>query len=780
MLIGLLRALNIVAIIGLSKTDAQAQQPDFIHFNSIFLHGGNGQNVDISRFAHGNPVLPGEYQVELQMNGKWVGRASVSFIAQPGSNIAQACVDRAVIERIGLDYASLTALARSELVKIKRAGCADLPALISGARIAFDFSSMTMDINLPQAALLRTPRGYISPEFWDVGIPSATLSYSLNSFRAVTPFSATTSNYLGLTSGLNLGSWHLRQRSAISSQADGTASAQNIATYLLHDMPAIKSRLTIGDNFTDGTMFNSVGYRGVSLASDDRMLPDSQRGYAPTVRGIARTNARVRVTQNGNVLLETTVPPGPFEINDLYPTGYGGNLQVTVFEGDGSQQSFNVPYASLVQLLRPGMWRYSATAAQMREGQISSSEQFSQVGVQYGFSNLLTGYTGAIAASNYAAVLAGLALNTPAGALALDITQNKTDIAGLSSTNGRSARFSYSKVIPQTDTNITLITSRNTSDGFWSFRDSVMARQLVSTGIDPNTFGRQRSQLQLNISQNLSAGWGNLYLSASKTEYWNQEGQAIQLQAGYNNFFVVNGINLNYGVSITRLRDDLTGITGNTILATLSFPLGTMPQAPQVSMNVISATPGSNTPQSLQTTMSGTLDEDNTIQYSATTIQTPGNNSVSAGVQYISPYSTLSATAGQGASASQQSIGASGGIVLHEGGVTFSNQLTDTIGLIEAPGAQGAKIPNAIGSRIDGNGYGVLPYLMPYRLNTIGIDPEGLPLDVEFLNTSQQVAPRADAVVLVRLATRVGRAVLFTVHRSDGAPLPFLVQAYWI
>ena len=41
------------------------------------------------------------------------------------------------------------------------------------------------------------------------------------------------------------------------------------------------------------------------------MLPDSLSGYAPTIRGVAQTNARVTVRQNGYIIYSTYVPPGP-------------------------------------------------------------------------------------------------------------------------------------------------------------------------------------------------------------------------------------------------------------------------------------------------------------------------------------------------------------------------------------------------------------------------------------------------------------------------------------
>jgi outer membrane usher protein len=755
-----------------------AQSTDEIIFNSVFLHGGNNKSVDISRFAYGNPVLPGDYQIELNINGRWMSRATVTFIAQPGSPIALPCLDKKVIDRIGLDFTELSASARAELVRIKDTGCADLEKLVSGAKVEFDFSLLSLDIIVPQSALSRTPRGYISPEFWDEGVASATLAYNLNSFRSVTPLSISTSNYLGLTSGANLGSWHLRQRSALSTRPDGTTRFQNIATYVLHDIPSLTSRLTLGENFTDGTLFNSISYRGVTLASDDRMLPDSQRGYAPIVRGIARTNARVRVSQGGNVLLETTVSPGTFEIDDLYPTGYGGDLQVTVFEADGSQQSFTVAYSSLIQLLRPGIWRYNATAAQVRDTHITSIEQFAQVGVQYGLNNLITVYGGVIAASHYDAALVGMAFNTPVGAIALDVTQSKSDIPGLDSKTGRSARLSYNKAIELTGTNITVSAYRNMSEGYWSFRDALLARQVAETGIDPNTFDRPLNQFQLNFNQTLGPRWGSLSLSGSTSGYRNNSNASLQMQAGYSNHLKIANVNVNYNIALSRVRDDFTGRSGNTILATLSFPLGVSSQSPQVTMQYSPSSPGTSTGQALQSTLSGTLNEDNTLSYSASASQAAQSNTIGAALQYVNPSATLSVSASHGSQFSQQSLGASGGIVLHEGGITLSNQLTDTFGIIKALGAQGARIPNSLGARINGRGYGIVPYLNPYRLNTISIDPEGVSLDVEFKNTSQQITPRADASVMVQFETRTGRAVMFTALQSDGSTVPFGASMY--
>ncbi|POC72940.1 fimbria/pilus outer membrane usher protein, partial [Vibrio vulnificus] len=111
-------------------------------------------------------------------------------------------------------------------------------------------------------------------------------------------------------------------------------------------------------------LLGSIGYRGLSLATDDRMLPESLRRYAPQVRGTAATAARVVISQNGRKIREVNVAPGPFVIDDLYDSAYAGDLDVQVFEADGSVSSFSVPFASVPESMRPGLSRYSFTLGQ--------------------------------------------------------------------------------------------------------------------------------------------------------------------------------------------------------------------------------------------------------------------------------------------------------------------------------------------------------------------------------------------------------------------------------
>lgn len=75
-------------------------------------------------------------------------------------------------------------------------------------------------------------------------------------------------------------------------------------------MWSFAGELTAGDSYTPSALFDSLPFRGLQLASDDNMLPDSMKGFAPTIHGIARSNAQVTIRQNGYIINQRYVPPG--------------------------------------------------------------------------------------------------------------------------------------------------------------------------------------------------------------------------------------------------------------------------------------------------------------------------------------------------------------------------------------------------------------------------------------------------------------------------------------
>ncbi|WP_408495702.1 fimbria/pilus outer membrane usher protein [Paraburkholderia xenovorans] len=534
----------------------------------------------------------------------------------------------------------------------------------------------------------------------------------------------------------------------------------DINTYVRHDLTAWKARVTIGDANTTGDVFDTFAFRGVQLATDDRMLPDSLNGYAPVIRGIAETNARVTVRQGTSVIYDQPMPPGPFVIDDLYPTGYGGNLDVTVTEADGRTRSFQVPYASVAQLLRPGQTRYSAVVGNIRNMRLSYTPHVLQAAIQRGLTNSVTLYGGALAASHYASILGGSAVSTPIGALALDLSAAQT-AAPAQTMRGVSVRVTYSKLFTATSSNLSVAAYRFSSSGYFDLNGAMAYVDAGRSGF-ANPAGavnwRARNRLSIMLSQPLGDIWGNLFFSGFTQDYWTRSGTDTQFQAGYNNHYRSVG----YSVSINRTR------TGN---GQMDMQYGHTSHAPTMSMNLMQDSSGG---MSAQAVVNGQAGTDNQFGYSVEGSRNSDrtyDGSVSG--QYRSPYTSISAMAGGGARYSSESLGLTGSVVVHPGGITASPYAADTIAIVAAPAAAGAAVESYPGVRLDPRGYAVVPYLTPYRINEVTLSPAGLSDDVELEVTSEQAVPRYGAIVMLRYPTVSGRPVLIRSSLPDGQPLPF-------
>ena len=782
-------------------------------FDRSMLSGAGRNTTDLSRFEHGNFVLPGSYSVDISLDEVPIGRSAIRFAAPTADVSATPCVTRALLDKLGLHPADLSDRITTELAADQ--ACVAIADVIPGASTAFDVADLRLDVSVPQAYMGLRARGYVDPQYWDSGVNAGLLSYNFNSYHTANRGMSQTSSYLGLDAGLNLGRWHLRHNSALNWQSAAAGNPathhwQGIATYAQRDLPGLRAQLTLGDSWTSGEIFDSINLHGVQLATDDRMLPQSLRGYAPTVRGIADSNAKVTVRQNGMVVFQTTVAPGAFTIGDLYATGYGGDFEVTVAEANGRVHTFSVPYASVPQLLRPGVSRFSVAAGQLRDESIRRKPDVLEATMQRGFTNLLTGYAGAEGAQGYGAVLLGSALNTRYGAFAMDVTTARTRIPGLDSLSGQSVRLSYSKIMAQTGTSLTVAAYRYSTSGYLTLGDAMRARDyarrglpVFSTGLErpillngvpvsvlltpaqqaalagidlrallvPTGVDRQRNNFSLALSQKLGAHGGSLYVNGSARDYWNRSGTDTQFQIGYNNSFG----RLHYSLSASRERD-LFGRSDNRFMANVTIALGNGAHTPQLTAGLNRSSSGDLQEQA---TLSGTAGADDRFNYGVTGTHDSGANTGSLGTSgsinggYRGAHMLVNASFGAGSGYSQSSLNVTGGIVAHPGGITFGQTLGDTVAIVEAPEATGARIGNAVGVRVDRAGYALVPYLTPYILNTINIDPAGLSLDVQLDSTSAQVAPRAGAVVMVKFKSESGRFMLIQAHLANGKTLPF-------
>lgn len=736
--------------LALASTATQAAPAPAVEFSEGFLIGG--QAIDMRRYAEGNPLPVGDYRVDVLVNGRFLETRDITFVAAGDNHRAQPCLPAPMLRSLDLQTQHLAALEAADTA------CIDLPTLIEGATVAFDSHALQLLLTIPQAAQARSARGHVAPEQRDAGITAGFVDYTANHNRS----NGQASSYLGLRAGVNLGDWRLRHRTSFSHTAAGTRRAV-ISSHAQRDIPAWNSQLLIGQSNTGGELFDSVAFTGVRIATDDRMLPDSLRGFAPVVQGIAEGNAVVTVRQGGIIIHEANVAPGPFVIDDLYPTHFGGDLEVTVTEADGRSQRFNVNFSAVPQALRAGASRFSSTAGVLRDAGVQSEHlRFAEGTYARGLSNRLTVLGGSQIAQGYTALLAGAAINTGIGAFGADVTHSRVRQPGVGLISGNSYRLNYQRYVAATGTNFGLAAYRYSTQGFFTLGDAARSR-----GDSWDVGGRARQRYQLNFSQRVGER-SNLYLSGGHVAYWDIAQRQNDFQLG----FQTTVGRANVGLSALRYRLGDGGLDTRYAL-TLSMPLGRSHHAPRVSSQLTHAAGG----QQAQLGLNGAFGERRALNYTLSTTRGQGQSTSSnAYATYQARWAQLNAGYSRAGTRSSQTFGAAGSMVVHPGGLNFGQPVGEGLVLVHAPGAQGARVGNGHDIRVAGNGYALLPHVRPYRWNRIDLEPSGLPLEVELLQTSQRVAPTAGGIVRVAFEVRRERTLFIDATDALGQPLPFAAR----
>jgi len=584
------------------------------YFNPALLEidNPNQGNADLSIFEDGAVQPPGTYRVDIYLNGMEVDSRDVKFVLATdasGKQSLQPCLSGELLQNMGVRIGMFRSLKASD-------ECADFTGAIAKSSADFRFNQQRLDLSIPQAALSSQARGYVSPDKWDSGIPALLMNYSFsgaNTEARNSDGSDSDTYYLNLRSGANLGAWRLRNYSTWNRDSKGNEHWDSINTYLQRDIQVLRAQLTLGDSNSPTDIFDTVPFRGVQLASDDDMLPDSMKGYSPVVRGIAQSNAQVTIRQNGYVIYQSYVPAGAFAISDLYPTAGSGDLNVTIKEADGTERTMVVPFASVPVLQREGHLKYSITSGQYRSyNDDVEKTMFTQGTAIYGLPHGVTIYGGAQAASKYQSLAMGFGKNLGIiGALSADITQAWTRQEHMAKDSGQSYRLRYGKSFVETGTNFSLASYRYSTSGFYTLQEALDSY----AGGNNYSSDHKKSRAELTLSQNLWKEGGALSLNLVKEEYWNNNRSTESAGVGYNNTWkgIAYGINYTYNRNGLDSRNKRTYYTDQIVAVNVSVSLDQWLPGSYATYNLNSSENG-NTSQNIG--LSGTALPDNNLNYS--------------------------------------------------------------------------------------------------------------------------------------------------------------------
>ncbi|HHQ6568447.1 TPA: fimbria/pilus outer membrane usher protein [Serratia fonticola] len=593
---------------------------------------------------------------------------------------------------------------------------------------------------------------------WDDGINAAFVNYQFNyghyageNYRDTQRHE---SLYVDITTGVNVGPWRLRYQPVYQKEIWGNPTWHTERALAYRDIKAWRATLTLGDSVTPSVLFDNVRFRGISLVSDSRMLPDGLRQFSPWVRGFARSNAEVRVRQNGEIIYQTFVSPGAFVLKDVYPPALEGDLTVTIRESDSTETERKIPYSSMPNLVYAGQWRYDASVGKYQPYYGMEEEQpgFAQASVSYGLPGKVTLYGGFQGADIYrsAAVGIGKSLNQW-GAISADYTFSSARQPRRSAPDtGGMARMRYAKAFPAWESSLSLMAQYYPRQRYRTFGTAIDQQSTYwwdwEDGIFVGDFDEEKKyRLEARYNQYLSDS-DSLYLTLTReATRGNQRGETsvemgfsaslgkvdVALYAEYNR--------PSYGKEQAQL-----GLS-------VSLPLNAL-GAPRMKLNYDHTLANDRT-DSRRIGVSGTLLDDYSLSYNASTSQSQRNGSsqdLSANYQYNA--GDLRVGHSQGAGYRQQNLELAGSLMAHQEGLTLGQTLGETVAIVSVPGTPGIGIDNQYGVTTDWRGYALIGNLTPYRINSLTLDSLELPDTLELPESDQEVVPTAGAIMFSRFA----------------------------
>ncbi|RVR37495.1 fimbrial biogenesis outer membrane usher protein [Klebsiella pneumoniae] len=481
-----------------------------IEFATGILNMDDNDKVNLKKFERAGYIAPGKYRLSVSLNNNLLhDDVDIIFVSVDGNENARPCLPVELVDTMAIKPEHLNNI-------ISHNGCIYVED-IDSVTTTTNLSRSALNVSVPQAFLQYSDSNWTPPSRWDNGIPGFMLDYDIAASKINYKHSDNTQDYSSYgTAGVNVGPWRIR------------------GNYL------------------------------------EILYAPALRGYAPQVSGIAKTNARVKITQKGRTLYETNVPPGPFVISDLNQA-VQGLLDVAVEEEDGSVQYFQVNTASIPFLTRQGSMRYKLFSGKpvYNTGNRYIGPEFMSGEISWGAFNNTSLYGGFIATNqNYQAATAGIGQDLHLlGALSMDVTRAQSKLEQQNTKSGYSYRVNYARQFASTGSQISFMGYRFSDSNYLSMSDYLDYLKINKL------YQRDRETYTVMGNQHIPWVDVNTYLSYTHRNYWygdSSNSMSLSMTRNFNAFDFRN-ITGTLSVSKTRYRES----DDRQIYFGISMPIGT-------------------------------------------------------------------------------------------------------------------------------------------------------------------------------------------------------------
>lgn len=727
------------------------------YFNPMFLGEDVSSLEDLSYITSGNNISPGSYYLYLYVGDDFIRNINIKFVSRAGK--VQACFTKEIVDSIPFND---TAKSNINYTGVDLNECIDVKKYIKEFDYDMDLSKLIIRLSVPQVYLDATRTTLASQDDWDAGIPVFLMNYNFNgSYSKNNDYDDYSSHYFNVNNRINLGAWRFNSNSYYNENRVGSRKNNELKTgniYLSRGINSIKSHLMIGQNILGSNLFDSNPYVGVTLGTSNEMLPDSDRGYSPAIRGIVDSRSKLTIKQNNNIIYQTYINPGPYDINNLNSVGTSGDYEVELTSAEGIKTQYRVPYSSLPNLLRPGKYNYSISLGKL-DLNSAHNDNFAQGTVSIGMPLKVTAFIGQQISNNYISTALGVGKDLGGfGALSVDTVHaiSKIDDDKLT---GESFRILYAKLFNETGTNIQLTGYRYSTSNYYTLSEA----SYRNNASESTNINRRKNSFQVNLTQTLNS-YGQLYVWGNIDSYWGNDSKTKNIQIGWNKTF--NQLN-NVMVSASYNKNINNGVSDNMFYLSFSMPISNASSPNKMYLSNSMAYNKKNY-NNLTSLYGAALDDK--LEYNLYQVVNKESNSNNTNLNLNYKANSVNIYAGSTYSSKSKEIdyGASGGVLFHQDGVVFTREANDTAILVEAKGAPGARVNrNGENIVIDNSGYALIPYATPYHYNDIELDPATFGNGYNVENKILKISPTRGAIGKVTFDVLKGYNFLVSVKNDN-------------
>lgn len=678
----------------------------------------------------GNHFLPGEHTVNVVVNGQSKGVQLLTF-----DQTGHPCWSELLLQSLDISP--------ERFVPGETKGCL-LPPVENPVLIEQKVNQNSLLLEVPASDLLRD-------QHYSTGGNALIVNYDGRRYE-YQPRKGTSHTSQALTSevGANISHWILRSGQSYSS-LDDQHQLTRLYSYAQRSIPGWSSVLQIGEITAGSSLFSGINLLGVQIMPERGMQNGTGQGVLLDL--LVSQAGTAEVWQSGILLKTFQVTAGMNKLDDIPAINPSDDFVVISHDQSGNRHQQTIPYIQAQSPLALADAGPSLAVGRLRLTDDTFPLVVGSVGLYQ--NHIMASMAGGLVSENYQAASWRTTLRlseklmasiTQAASLAQDAAGSEKKKQGVSHQIGLNAR-------------VTSQLSLTSSASFRS-RDYMDPGSSWSSKKTSEQGGQTKSQYAAGLSYS-QPQLGVFSFSGSLSQSW-QGAENVGYLFNWSRTF--GKVNVNLGIQKNRLSLDERRNDNRYVYLNLSVPLGNGSMRSWVSDSDHKIRAGLGFDSTLNDKLSWSLSGEKS-QREAT--------SLAGSAAWTTKYSQLSGGASHNESSSSYNVGARGGAVLHSGGLTFTpRRVGDTFGIISLNNPQPDVKIRTPGGTVwsDRSGYAIASWT-PWQKNTVQIENQSLPKNVQIISGIADITPYRGAVVPVILPAFTVRRALVSFPTNEG-PAP--------